>query len=120
MYVVFNKEQTRILEKGAIFTCLNGESMNPLEYWSGELGYTYRSIRPIIFNSKILAKWKAFWADGVVVKVKVKETPLDEYSWGGYDYHWFFNGDYDKPNFYKLQKQEFFKNPTKHKMISWD
>ena len=76
MYVIFNKEQGRVLCKGEVMT-----------YWTGNLSLI-TELSPIIFKSNLKAKWQAWVCDGLAVEVKLEEIPEETYELGNYEYFW--------------------------------
>lgn len=76
MYVMFNKDDSRVL-------CQS----NDLKFWSGNLRFTDR-VTPILYNSKIKALFNAWLCEGTVVKYSEKEIPEDDYFLGNYEYFW--------------------------------
>ena len=107
MYIIFNKEEDRIL-------CKDGYT----EYWTGQLKLI-KEFTPITYTSKRKASIKAWFCDGVVVGFKVEPIPEEGYLIGSYVCCWILDTHTGK-----VEKTEGFLqiylDREIYKLVSWD
>ena len=107
MYIIFNKEENRIL-------CKDGY----IDYWSGDLSLV-TEVTPFVYTSKLSSKAKARMCGGISVKFKVEPIPEEGYLIGSYVYCWILDTHTNK-----VEKIEGFLqvylDRVRYKLVNWD